>query len=53
MRRSQKDEAIMERMLTVVFGNESNAYEGSRILTGLDSERNVYLAETVITKNLT
>lgn len=42
----------MERMLVVVFDNESKAYEGSRALNELDSEGNITIhAEAVIGKN--
>lgn len=42
----------MERMLVVVFDNESKAYEGSRALNQLDSEGNITIhAEAVIGKN--
>jgi uncharacterized membrane protein len=42
----------MERMLVVVFDNESKAYEGSRALNQLDSEGSIAIyAESVIKKN--
>lgn len=42
----------MEKMLVVVFDNESKAYEGSRALNQLDSEGNITIhAEAVIGKN--
>ena len=42
----------MERMLVVVFDNESKAYEGSRVLNQLDSEGSITIhAEAVIGKN--
>jgi len=45
-------EAIMERMLVVVFNDESKAYEGSRALNQLDGEGSIAIhAESVIGKN--
>jgi len=42
----------MEKMLVVVFDNESKAYEGSRALNQLDSEGSITIhAEAVINKN--
>lgn len=42
----------MERMLVVVFDNESKAYEGSRALKQLDTEGSITIhAESVIKKN--
>jgi len=42
----------MERMLTVVFGDESKTYEGARALNQLDFEGSISVhAEAVITKN--
>jgi len=42
----------MEKMLVVVFDDESKAYEGSRALNQLDSEESITIhAETVVTKN--
>jgi len=42
----------MERMLVVVFDDESKAYEGSRALKQLDSDGNIAIhAEAVIKKN--
>jgi uncharacterized membrane protein len=42
----------MEKMLVVVFDDESKAYEGSRALNQLDSEGSITIhAESVITKN--
>jgi uncharacterized membrane protein len=42
----------MERMLVVVFDDESKAYEGSRALNQLDGEGSITIhAESVITKN--
>jgi uncharacterized membrane protein len=42
----------MERMLVVVFNDESKAYEGSRALNQLDGEGSIAIhAESVITKN--
>ena len=42
----------MERMLVVVFDNESKAYEGSKALTQLDSEGSISAhAKAVIKKN--
>ena len=42
----------MEKMLVVVFEDESKAYEGSRALNQLDSEGSITIhAETVVTKN--
>jgi len=42
----------MERMLVVVFENETKAYEGSRALMELDSEGNISIhAQAVIRKN--
>ena len=42
----------MEKMLVVVFDNESKAYEGSRALTQLDAEGSIAIhAESVIKKN--
>ena len=42
----------MERMLVVVFSDESKAYEGSRALTQLDGEGSISVhAESVIVKN--
>ncbi len=42
----------MEKMLVVVFDDESKAYEGSRALNQLDSEGSVTIhAEAVVTKN--
>lgn len=42
----------MEKMLTVVFGDESKTYEGSRALNELDSEGSISIhAEAVIKKN--
>lgn len=42
----------MERMITVVFGDESKAYEGTRALKQLDSEGSISIhAQAVITKN--
>jgi uncharacterized membrane protein len=42
----------MEKMLVVVFDNETKAYEGSRTLNQLDSEGSITIhAEAVISKN--
>jgi len=42
----------MEKMLVVVFDNESKAYEGSRALNQLDSEGSITIhAEAVLSKN--
>ena len=42
----------MERMLVVVFNDESKAYEGSRALNQLDGEGSIAIhAESVIRKN--
>jgi len=42
----------MERMLTVVFGDESKTYEGTRALNELDSEGSISIyAQAVIRKN--
>jgi uncharacterized membrane protein len=42
----------MERMLVVVFNDESKTYEGSRALNQLDAEGSIAIhAESVITKN--
>ena len=42
----------MEKMLVVVFDNETKVYEGSRALTQLDSEGSITIhAEAVISKN--
>jgi uncharacterized membrane protein len=42
----------MEKMLVVVFDNESKAYQGSRALAQLDSEGSIAIhAESVIRKN--
>ena len=42
----------MERMLTVIFSDESKAYEGSKALNELDSEGSISTyAQAVITKN--
>lgn len=42
----------MERMLVVVFNDESQAYEGSRALNQLDAEGSITIhGESVITKN--
>ncbi|MGP8069374.1 MAG: DUF1269 domain-containing protein [Candidatus Bathyarchaeia archaeon] len=42
----------MERMLTVLFSDESKAYEGSRALKDLDSEGSISIyAQAVIKKN--
>jgi uncharacterized membrane protein len=42
----------MERMLTVIFGDESKAYEGTRALKELDSEGSISIhAQAVLTKN--
>jgi len=42
----------MEKMLVVVFDNETKAYEGSRALSQLDSEGSITIhAEAVISKN--
>ena len=42
----------MERMLTVLFSDESKAYEGSRALKDLDSEGSISIyAQAVIRKN--
>jgi uncharacterized membrane protein len=42
----------MERMLVVVFNDESKTYEGSRALNQLDGEGSIAIhAESVITKN--
>jgi len=42
----------MEKMLVVVFDNETKTYEGSRALYQLDSEGNITIhAEAVISKN--
>jgi len=42
----------MEKMLVVIFDDESKAYEGSRALNQLDSEGSVTIhAEAVVTKN--
>ncbi len=42
----------MEKMLVVVFDNETKAYEGSRTLKQLDSEGSITIhAEAVISKN--
>jgi len=42
----------MEKMLTVVFGDESKTYEGARALNQLDSEGSISIhAEAVIKKN--
>ena len=41
----------MERMLTVIFGDESKAYEGTRALKELDSDGSISIhAQAVITK---
>jgi uncharacterized membrane protein len=43
----------MERMLVVVFNDESKAYEGSRALSQLDGEGSITIhAESVIQKNV-
>jgi uncharacterized membrane protein len=42
----------MERMLAVIFGDQSKAYEGTRALKELDSEGSISIhAQAVITKN--
>jgi len=42
----------MEKMLVVVFDNETKAYEGSRALNQLDSEGSIAIhAEAIISKN--
>jgi hypothetical protein len=42
----------MERILAVVFDNETKTYEGSRALTQLDREGSISIhAESVIQKN--
>jgi len=42
----------MERMLVVVFNDESKAYQGSRALKALDNEGSIAIhAEAVIKKN--
>ena len=42
----------MEKMLVVVFDNETKAYEGSRVLSQLDFEGSITIhAEAVISKN--
>jgi uncharacterized membrane protein len=42
----------MEKMLVVIFDDETKAYEGSRTLNQLDSEGNITIhAEAVISKN--
>src|SRR5271166_2896711 len=42
----------MERMLVVIFDDESKAYEGSRALKQLDAEGSITIhAESVIKKN--
>ena len=42
----------MEKMIVVVFDNETKAYEGSRALTELDSEGSITIhAEAVVSKN--
>src|SRR5271157_2522770 len=42
----------MERMMVVVFNDESKAYEGSRALSQLDGEGSITIhAESVIQKN--
>ena len=42
----------MERMLAVIFGDHSKAYEGTRALKELDSEGSISIhAQAVITKN--
>jgi uncharacterized membrane protein len=47
-----KKESVMEKMLVVVFDNETKAYEGSRALNQLDSEGSIAIhAEAIISKN--
>ena len=42
----------MDRMLVVVFDNESKAYEGEQVLNQLNREGSIAIyAETVLTKN--
>jgi uncharacterized membrane protein len=49
---NEKEETIMDRMLVVVFDNESKAYEGSRALQQLDGDGSIAVyAATVIAKN--
>src|SRR5271157_3595455 len=44
---------LMERMLVVLFNDESKAYEGSRALSQLDGEGSITIhAESVIQKNV-
>jgi uncharacterized membrane protein len=50
--RAFEKENVMEKMLVVVFENETKAYEGSRALNQLDSEGSITIhAEAVISKN--
>ncbi len=52
MQLNPKGEAVMDRMLVVVFGNEKSAYEGSRALQQLDDEGSIAVyAAAVLTKN--
>jgi uncharacterized membrane protein len=50
--RAIEKENVMEKMLVVVFDNETKVYEGSRVLNQLDSEGSITIhAEAVISKN--
>jgi uncharacterized membrane protein len=52
LKSNEKEETIMDRMLVVVFDNESKAYEGSRALQQLDGDGSIAVyAATVIAKN--
>ena len=49
---NEKEETIMDRMLVVVFDNESKAYEGSRSLQQLDGDGSIAVYATgVVAKN--
>jgi uncharacterized membrane protein len=51
-RQKRKGEIAMDRMLVVVFDSESNAYEGKRALSQLDSDGSIGLwAYAVVAKN--
>jgi uncharacterized membrane protein len=52
LKSNKREETIMDRMLVVVFDNESKAYEGSRTLQQLDGEGSIAVyASTVLAKN--
>jgi uncharacterized membrane protein len=52
LKSTEKEETIMDRMLVVVFDNESKAYEGSRSLQQLDGDGSIAVyAARVVAKN--